>query len=86
MSFFKNLVLFILSIQEKILTRSLHKTLGVKQTSSHKKYFQQGCFLSLETLAENEKQKLEEELKLILKTYNYEPKEILKYIQNTYQH
>ena len=81
MSFFKKLVLFILSIQEKILTRSLHKTLGIKQTSNHKKYFQHGCLLSIDTLAENEKQKLEDELKLILKTYNYEPKEILKYIE-----
>ncbi|MBQ7764517.1 hypothetical protein IJ384_04005 [bacterium] len=81
MNLFKKIILFILSIQEKMLTKSLNKTLGIKQTSSRKKYFQQGCFLSLSSLADNEKQKIEEELKLILKTYNYEPKEILKYIQ-----
>lgn len=82
MSLFKNIVLFVLSIQEKMLTRSLNKTLGVKSTSKRKKYFQEGCLLSLDTIADSDKQKMEEELALILKTANFDPKEVLKYIQN----
>lgn len=82
MSLFKNIVLFILSVQEKMLTRSLNKTLGVKNLSKSKKYFQEGCFLTLDSLADSEKLKMEEELALILKSSNYDPKEILKYVQN----
>lgn len=37
--------------------------------------------LSLDTLADSEKQKMEEELSLILKSAGYEPIEVLKYIQ-----
>ena len=82
MSCFKNIFLFILSLQERMLTKSLSGTLGVRNTSKSKKYFRQGCLLSLETIAESEKQKMEEELGLILKSSNYEPTEVLKYIQN----
>ena len=82
MNLFKNIVLFILSVQEKLLTRSLNKTLGVKNSSKRKKYFQQGCLLSLDSLADSEKEKMEEELSLILKSSNYEPKNILEYIKN----
>ena len=81
MSFYKNLILFILSFQEKIITKRLNKTLGVKIKSSRKKYFQEGCFLSLDSIAEQEKQKIEEELSLILKSCNYAPLEILEYIK-----
>ena len=82
MNLFKNIVLFILSVQEKLLTRSLNKTLGVKNSSKRKKYFQQGCLLSLDSLADSEKEKMEEELSLILKSSNYEPENILEYIKN----
>ena len=82
MSLFKNIVLLVLSVQEKILTKKLDKTLGIKNLSKSKKYYQEGCFLNLETLAESEKNKMEEELALILKSSNYNPTEILKYIQN----
>ena len=82
MSFYKIIILLILSLQEKFLTRSLNKTLGVKARSSRKKYFYEGCLLSLETIADSEKQNLEEEISLVLKTYNYEPIEILEYIKN----
>ena len=81
MSLFKNIVMFVLSIQEKMLTKSLSKTLGIKNSSKRKKFFQNGCLLSLNALADSEKQKMEEELSLILKSSNYEPVEILKYIQ-----
>ena len=81
MSLFKNIVLFILSVQEKMLTNSLNKTLGVKNASKRKKHYQAGCHLSLDTLADSEKLKMEEELALILKSSNYEPSEVLKYIE-----
>jgi hypothetical protein len=64
-----------------MLTRSLNKTLGTRNASKRKKYFQEGCLLSLDSLADGEKQKMEEELSLILKSSNYEPLEILKYIE-----
>ena len=82
MSLFKNIVLFVLSVQERMLTRSLNKTLGVKSTSKRKKYFQAGCLLSLDSLADSDKQRMEEELALILKSSNYEPTEVLKYIES----
>lgn len=78
---FKNFIYFILSIQEKIITRRLRKTIGVKP-SKRKEYFSSGCLLTLDSIAESEKSKMEEELALILKTANYEPKEVLKYIKN----
>lgn len=81
MSLFKKIVLFILSAQEKMLTRNLSRTLGAKNTSKRKKFFQQGCLLSLDSIADSDKQKMEEELALILKSSNYEPVEILEYIK-----
>ena len=81
MSLFKNIVLFVLSVQEKLLTRSLNKTLGVKNLSKRKKHFQQGCMLSLNTIADAEKQRIEDELTIILKSANFEPVELLKYIE-----
>ena len=59
MSLFKNIVLFILSVQEKMLTRSLNNTLGIKNLSKSRKYYQEGCFLTLDSLAESEKNKIE---------------------------
>lgn len=81
MSLFKNFVYFILSIQERLLTQRLNKTLGIKNVSKRKKYYAQGCFLSLDSIAETEKLKIEEELSLILKSCNYNPTEILEYIK-----
>ena len=81
MSFFKNIIYFFLSIEEKILTRRLNKTLGVKNLSKQKKHYTNGCLLSLDAIAVSEKEKMEEELKLILKTANYEPTEVLEYIK-----
>lgn len=78
---FKNFVYFILSIQEKILTQRLKKTLGTKNSSKNKKFFSQGCFVSLDTIANSDKQKMEDELAIILKSANYEPLEVLKYIE-----
>lgn len=82
MNLFKNIVLLILSIQERMLTKSLNKTLGIRNPSKRKKYFQPGCHLTLDTIANSDKQRMEEELALILKTANYNPIEVLKYIEN----
>ena len=81
MSFLKNFVYFILSFQEKMLTKNLKRTLWAKPSSKRKKYYGKGVLLSLDTLAESEKNKMEEELSLILKSYGYEPKEVLEYIK-----
>ena len=78
----KNIIYWILSIQEKILKHRLSKTLGVKNTSKRKRHYSNGCTLDLNTMADIEKQQLEDEINLILKKYNYEPKEILNYIEN----
>ena len=77
----KNIIYKILSIQEKILRIQLSKTIGAKNLSKRKRHFANGCMLDLNSLADAEKNKLEEEMMLVLKKYNYEPIEILKYIK-----
>ena len=59
MNLFKNIALFVLSIQERMLTKKLNKTLGVRNNSKRKKFFQDGCLLSLDTIADSEKEKIE---------------------------
>lgn len=81
MQFVKNIVYTILSIQEYVLKLRLSRTLGVKSNSKRKRHCSDGCTLDLSTMAETEKQKLEEELSLILKKCQYEPEEVLKYIE-----
>ena len=81
MEFFKNIVYFVLSIQEKLLTARLNKTLGVKSYSKRKKVYQNGDLLSLDSLAEIEKSKIEEELAFVLKNANYEPEKLLEYVK-----
>ncbi len=77
----KNIIYKILLIQEKILRFQLSKTIGAKNLSKRKRHFANGCTLDLNTLADAEKNKLEEEMILILKKYHYEPEKILEYIQ-----
>lgn len=81
MSLFKNVIYFILSVQEKILTRNLATTLEVKNKSKRRKYYGQGVLVSFDSVAETEKAKMEEELSLILKSANYNPVEVLEYIK-----
>ena len=82
MIFVKKIIYNILSIQEKLLMHRLENTLGAKNFSKHKKKFANGCMLSLDTVAEAEKEKLEEELTLILKSADYNPLKVLEYIEN----
>ena len=70
-------MVFVCSVKHR-----LSKTLGVKNASKRKRHYTNGCTLDLNTMADIEKQKLEDEINLILKKYNYEPKEILNYIRN----
>lgn len=81
MKLFKSIIYKILSLQEKFLRYKLSKTIGVKNNSKKKRHYFNGFTVDLSTLADSEKQKLEEELNLILKKYNYNPEEILNYIQ-----
>lgn len=81
MQLIKNIIYSILSIQEKILRHRLSRTIGAKSASKRKRRFTNGCMLDLNTLAEAEKQKLEAELKLILKNSDYMPEKILNYIE-----
>lgn len=82
MQLIKNIVYSILQLQEKFLKYRLAKTIGVKNNSKKKRHYFKGCMVDLSTLAETEKQKLEEEMLLILKKCDYSPIEILKYIEN----
>ena len=68
MKLLKNIIYNILSVQEKILRHKLSATLGAKHGSKRKRLYSNGCTLDLSSMAEVEKQKLEEELNLILKT------------------
>lgn len=77
----KKIIYGILSVQEKILKYQLSKTLGVKNKSKRKRHYLAGCTLDLNALADCEKQKLEEEIVLLLKKFNYEPLELLKYVE-----
>ena len=81
MKLFKNFIYYVLSLQEKMITQSLSKTLGVKNNSRRKKFFSKGCLLSLDSIAETERIRMEEELLLILKTAGFDPNNILNYIK-----
>lgn len=81
MKLLKSIIYNILSVQEKILRKNLSRTLGVKNTSKRKRHFIEGCTLDLNSLADEEKQKLEDEITNILKSYDYEPEKILSYIK-----
>ena len=80
MRLLKDIIYKLLSLQEKVLRFRLHKTIGVKNSSKRKKHFINGCTLELNSMADIEKQQLEDEITNILKTYNYEPAKILEYI------
>ena len=81
MQLFKNIFYSILSIQEAFLRKRLSGTIGIKNTSKSKTHYFNGCTVTLSSMAEEEKRKLEEELTLLLKTYDFEPEKLLKYIE-----
>ena len=77
MNLLKNIFLFILSIQERYLLNKLNKTIGAKSTSKRKKHFQNGCLLTLESISESDRETMEEELLLILKSSNFKISSII---------
>ena len=81
MNVIQNVIYFILSIQEKFLRARLNKTLGVQRVSKRKKLYRDGCLLDINSLAEQEKNQMEEELSLLLKQTNYEPEKLLEYVE-----
>ncbi len=82
MNIIKDFIYLILTIQEKLLLKKLHKTIGVKNSSKIKRFWGNSCLISLNSIAEADKQKMEEELILLLKKFDFNPNEILKYISN----
>lgn len=82
MNLIKNIMYMILAIQEKVLRARLDGTIGAKTVKKRKNIFQNGCILTLESVAEEEKNRMEEELLLILNKTNYEPEQLLEYIQH----
>lgn len=83
MNLFKNIIYGILSLQEKVLRYRLSKTIGAKSNSKKKRHYYDGNMLELSSLADLEKQRLEDEITLILKKYDFEPKRILEYVRTT---
>lgn len=81
MQLLKNIIYKTLELQEKILRFKLSKTIGIKSNSKRKTHYSNGCTLDLNSMAEVEKQQLEDELFNILKTYNYDAQKILEYIR-----
>lgn len=81
MQLLKNIIYKTLELQEKILRFKLSGTIGIKNNSKRKTHYSNGCTLSLNSMAEVEKQQLEDELYNILKTYDYDPQKILEYIK-----
>ena len=78
-----NTVLYkILELQEKILRLRLSKTLGAKNNSKRKRHYADGCKLDFNSIADMEKEQLENELSNILKVYDYNPKRILEYVKS----
>ena len=81
MTLLKDIVLSLLSLQEKYLTYRLSKTIGAKNNSKSKQIYADGCTIDFNQIAEAEKARFEAELTNILKVYDYEPEKILDYIK-----
>lgn len=83
MKLVKDIILKILSLQEKYLTSRLKKTIGAKNLSKRKRYYSDGCTLDFNSLADEEKDRLEAQLFNILKTYDYDPAKVLEFVKLT---
>ncbi len=77
----KKIILFILSMQEKLILKRLNaKKLSMKKTK-RKIFSGKDCLLTLDSLADSEKKLMEDELEIILKSCNFNSEEILQYIK-----
>lgn len=81
MNIIQNIIYYVLSVQEKFLRARLNRTLGIKERGKRKRVSGNGYLLDLNSIAEQEKNKMEEELSLLLRQTNYEPEKILEYIE-----
>lgn len=81
MQLLKNIIYQILSLQEKFLRLKLSNTLCARNTSKKKTQYYNGFSITLSSLAETEKQKLEENLSLLLKQYEFNTDKLLKFIE-----
>lgn len=80
MNMLKNIIYFVLSIQEKILKHRLNNTIGIKNKSARKKIYGNGILLNFDSIADKERAELEAECEIILKNAEYKPDNILEYI------
>lgn len=80
--FIHKLIYFVLALQEKILTKKLKRSLnsGYSNATS-KKEFTQAASLELTSKTEQNKIKLEEGIKNILKKYENDPHKLLEFVQ-----
>ena len=79
----KKLIYLVLGIQEKFLRYRLSKTLKPEYVAKKKQNYSNGCLLELQSLAEAEKQKFEDELVELLKKADYDPEKLLRYAEVT---
>ena len=82
MDLFKKIVLFILSIQEKIIKTRLSGTINSQISSKRKNFLNKHCLISFDSVAESERKLMEEEMVLILKSCNFTVSEVIEYIKN----
>ena len=78
---FGDIIYKFLELQEKILRFRLAKTIGAKNNSKRKIRYADGCKLDLNSLAEVEKERFENELIGILTRFEYNPRKILEYVR-----
>lgn len=86
--FITKLIYSVLALQEKILVKSSKKTLtcnskSVYSNSTSKKAFGAAASLEFNTQTEKNKQKLENNVKIILKKYNNNPQKLLEFVERS---
>ena len=77
MNLLKKLFLSILSVEDNINLKDIKN----EMQSKRRKYFKEGCTLSIDALAESEKEQMETEISLIFKSSKFDPVEVLKYVE-----
>ena len=77
----KKILFFIYNLQNNFLKFRLDKTINYKQTSKSKKFYSKGCFVSIDCVAKEERQQLENELFNILKKYEFNPELLLNFLR-----
>lgn len=81
-NFIQNFIYWVLSLQEKILSKKLKRSF--KQSYSHsttKTVFSKGNSLKLTTLTEKNKEKLKNEVEIVLKNNGNDPAKLLEFVE-----